>query len=50
MLARLGIERITRGNFRLLKCPQMQRVLRINQFETNTDDAIEAATTILVIG
>ncbi|GAA3210555.1 AAA family ATPase [Microbacterium terregens] len=47
-----AIERITRGNFRLLErlFPQIARVLRINQLETITDDVIEAAASILVIG
>lgn len=39
-----AIERITRGNFRL------NRVLKINQLDTITDDVIEAAASILVIG
>lgn len=47
-----AIERITRGNFRLLErlFPQIARVLKINQLETITDDVIEAAASILVIG
>lgn len=47
-----AIERITRGNFRLLErlFPQIARVLRINDLETITDDVIEAAASILVIG
>ena len=47
-----AIERITRGNFRLLErlFPQVNRVLKINQLETITDDVIEAAASILVIG
>jgi DNA transposition AAA+ family ATPase len=46
------IERITRGNFRLLErlFPQITRVLKINQLDTITDDVIEAAASILVIG
>ena len=46
------IERITRGNFRLLErlFPQIERVLKINELETITDDVIEAAASILVIG
>ncbi|MDN5586097.1 MAG: AAA family ATPase, partial [Brevibacterium sp.] len=46
------IERITRGNFRLLErlFPQVRRVMRINQLETITDDVVEAAASILVIG
>jgi DNA transposition AAA+ family ATPase len=47
-----AIERITRGNFRLLErlFPQISRVLKINQLDTITDDVIEAAASILVIG
>ncbi|RFA06845.1 ATP-binding protein, partial [Subtercola boreus] len=47
-----AIQRITRGNFRLLErlFPQIQRVLRINELETITDDVIEAAASVLVIG
>jgi DNA invertase Pin-like site-specific DNA recombinase len=47
-----AIERITRGNFRLLErlFPQIGRVLKINQLETITDDVVEAAASILVIG
>ena len=47
-----AIERITRGNFRLLErlFPQVARVLKINDLETITDDVIEAAASILVIG
>lgn len=47
-----AIERITRGNFRLLErlFPQIKRVMRINQLETITDDVVEAAASILVIG
>ncbi|MFJ4107991.1 AAA family ATPase [Oerskovia enterophila] len=47
-----AIERITRGNFRLLErlFPQISRVLKINQLETITDDVIEAAASVLVIG
>lgn len=47
-----AIERITRGNFRLLErlFPQIQRVLRINQLETITDGVIEAAASVLVTG
>lgn len=48
----VAIERITRGNFRLLErlFPQVRRVMRINQLETITDDVVEAAASILVIG
>ncbi len=47
-----AIERITRGNFRLLErlFPQIARVLTVNQLEAITDDVIEAAASILVIG
>jgi DNA transposition AAA+ family ATPase len=47
-----AVERITRGNFRLLErlFPQITRVLKINQLETITDDVVEAAASILVIG
>lgn len=47
-----AIEVITRGNFRLLErlFPQIARALKINQLETITDDVIEAAASILVIG
>ena len=47
-----AIERVTRGNFRLLErlFPQIARVLKINQLEAITDDVIEAAASILVIG
>ena len=40
-----AISRITRGNFRLLErlFPQINRVLKINQLETITDDVVEAA-------
>jgi Resolvase, N terminal domain len=47
-----AIERITRGNFRFLErlFPQIARVLKINDLETITDDVIEAAASVLVIG
>lgn len=47
-----AIERITRGNFRLLErlFPQINRVLKINQLEPITDDVIEADANILAIG
>lgn len=47
-----AIERITRGNFRLLErlFPQIKRVLAINELETITDDVVEAAASVLVIG
>ena len=45
-----AIERITRGNFRLLErlFPQIGRVLKINQLDTITDDVIEAAASTLI--
>ncbi|MFB9658047.1 ATP-binding protein, partial [Microbacterium imperiale] len=47
-----AIERITRGNFRLLErlFPQISRILKINELETITDDVVEAAASVLVIG
>lgn len=47
-----AIERTTRGNFRLLErlFPQIARVLKINELETITDDVVEAAASVLVIG
>ncbi|MBM7501190.1 putative membrane-anchored protein [Brachybacterium muris] len=47
-----AIARITRGNFRLLErlFPQIQRVLRIDELDTTTNDVIEAAQSTLVIG
>ena len=47
-----AIARITRGNFRLLErlFPQVERVLKINELDTITDDVIEAAASTLVIG
>ena len=46
------IERITRGNFRLVErlFLQIARVLKINELETITEDVVEAAASILVIG
>lgn len=46
------IERITRGNFRLLErlFPQIERILRINDLHVITNDVIEAARSTLVIG
>lgn len=46
------ITRITRGNFRLLErlFPQIERVMRINELDTITNDVIEAAASTLVIG
>lgn len=47
-----AVQRITRGNFRLLErlLPQIQRVMKINELTTITDDVIEAAASTLVIG
>ena len=47
-----AIARVTRGNFRLLErlFPQIERVLKINELETITNDVIEAAQSTLVIG
>ena len=47
-----AIARITRGNFRLLErlFPQIERVLRINELQTITNDVVEAAASTLVIG
>ena len=47
-----AIARITRGNFRLLErlFPQIERVLKINELDTITNDVIEAAASTLVIG
>ena len=47
-----AIARVTRGNFRLLErlIPQIQRVLKINELDTITNDVIEAAQSTLVIG
>lgn len=45
-------QRITRGNFRLLErlLPQIQRVLKINDLTTITNDVVEAAASTLIIG
>jgi len=47
-----AITRVTRGNFRLLErlFPQIERVLKINELHTITNDVIEAAQSTLVIG
>lgn len=47
-----AVQRITRGNFRLLErlFPQIGRVLKINDLTTITNDVIEAAASTLVIG
>lgn len=47
-----AIARVTRGNFRLLErlFPQIERVLKINELDTITNDVIEAAQSTLVIG
>lgn len=47
-----AITRITRGNFRLLErlFPQIERVLKINELHTITNDVVEAAQSTLVIG
>ena len=47
-----AVERITRGNFRLLErlLPQIQRVLKINELDVITNDVVEAARSTLVIG
>lgn len=47
-----AIARITGGNFRLLHrlFVQIERVLRINELTVITDDVVNAARSILVIG
>jgi DNA transposition AAA+ family ATPase len=47
-----AVERITRGNFRLLErlFPQIERVLKINDLDVITNDVVEAARSTLVIG
>jgi hypothetical protein len=47
-----AIVRITGGNFRLVHWlfVQIERILRINGLQTVTDDVVEAARSVLVIG
>lgn len=47
-----AIARVTRGNFRILErlFPQIERVLKINELQTITNDVVEAAQSTLVIG
>lgn len=47
-----AIARITRGNFRLVDrlFTQIERVMKINELNTVTDDVVEAARSTLVIG
>jgi len=47
-----AVGRITRGNFRLVErlFIQIDRVMKINDLHTLTDDVVEAARSTLVIG
>lgn len=47
-----AVTRITRGNFRLIDrlFTHVERVMKINELSTITDDVIEAARSTLVIG
>jgi len=47
-----AIARITHGNFRLVDrlFTQMERVMKISELHTITDDVVEAARSTLVIG
>jgi len=48
----VSIVRITGGNFRLVErlMSQVARILRINNLDTITPDAVEAAREVLVVG
>lgn len=48
----VAVARTTRGNFRLIDrlFTQIERVMKINELSTITDDVIEAARSTLVIG